>query len=38
MEDKILIKEFADLGVDFAMKAKQEEIIVFKWYTSVIYL
>lgn len=34
LENKILIKEFADVGLDFALMAKQEEQNVFKKYTS----
>lgn len=34
MENKILIKEFADVGLDFAIMAKQEELNVFKRYKS----
>jgi len=34
LENKILIKEFADMKLDFPAMAKQEEQIVFKRYTS----
>lgn len=34
LENKILIKEFADVGLDFAVMAKQEEMTIFKRYTS----
>ena len=34
MENKILIKEFHDVGLDFTVMVKQEEQIVFKRYTS----
>ena len=34
MENKILIKEFADVGLNFSTMAKQEEKNVFKRYTS----
>lgn len=34
MENKILIKEFADVGLNFSAMAKQEELNVFKRYTS----
>ena len=34
LENKILIKEFADVGLDFAVMAKQEEMTIFKKYTS----
>jgi len=34
MENKILIKEFHDVGLDFSAMAKQEELNVFKRYTS----
>lgn len=34
MENKILIKEFADVGLNFSAMAKQEEQNVFKSYTS----
>ena len=34
LENKILIKEFADVGLDFAVMAKQEEKTIFKRYTS----
>ena len=34
LENAVLIKEFADAGLDFAMMAKQEEMNVFKRYTS----
>jgi len=34
LENKILIKEFADMKLDFPAIAKQEEQIVFKRYTS----
>lgn len=34
MENKILIKEFADVGLDFSAMAKQEEQNVFKKYVS----
>ena len=34
LENKILIKEFADVGLDFAVMAKQEEVTIFKRYTS----
>lgn len=34
LENKILIKEFADVGLDFSMMAKQEEQNIFKRYTS----
>lgn len=33
-ENKILIKEFADVGLDFVVMAKQEEMTIFKRYTS----
>ena len=32
LENKILIREFADAGLDFAVMAKQEEMVVFKRY------
>ena len=34
LENKILMKEFADVGLDFALMAKQEEQNTFKRYTS----
>lgn len=34
MENKILVKEFADVGLNFPAMAKQEELNVFKRYTS----
>lgn len=34
LENKILIKEFANVGLDFAVMAKQEEQNTFKRYTS----
>lgn len=34
LENKILIKEFSDVGLDFSAMAKQEEQIIFKRYTS----
>lgn len=34
LENKILIKEFADVGLDFAVMAKQEEMTIFKRYAS----
>jgi len=34
LENTILIKEFADVGLDFAMMAKQEEMKVYKRYTT----
>lgn len=34
LENKILIKEFADMAQDFSMMAKQEELKIFKKYTS----
>lgn len=34
MENAILIREFADVGLDFAVMAKQEEMTIFKRYTS----
>ena len=34
LENEILIKEFADVGLDFALMAKQEEMNVFKRYTD----
>lgn len=34
LENKILMKEFADVGLDFALIVKQEEQNVFKRYTS----
>ena len=34
LENTILIKEFADVGLDFAVMAKQEELIVLKRYTA----
>lgn len=34
LENTILIKEFADVGLDFAMMAKQEEMKIFKRYTT----
>lgn len=34
LENKILLKEFADVGLDFAVMAKQEELKVFKSYVS----
>ena len=34
LENIILIKEFADVGLDFAVMAKQEEMKIFKRYTS----
>ena len=34
LENKILIKEFADVGLDFSIMAKQEEQNIFKRYTS----
>ena len=35
LENKILIKEFADMKLDFSAMAKQEEQNIFKKYTSV---
>ena len=32
MENKILIKEFADMALDFSLMAKQEEQCVFRKY------
>lgn len=34
LENKILIKEFSDVGLDFSAMAKQEEQNIFKKYTS----
>lgn len=34
LENAILISEFADVGLDFAVMAKQEEMTIFKRYTS----
>lgn len=34
LENKILIKEFSDVGLDFSAMAKQEEQNIFKRYTS----
>lgn len=34
LENIILMKEFANVGIDFALMAKQEEITIFKRYTS----
>ena len=34
LENTILIKEFADVGLDFALMAKQEEMKIFKRYTT----
>lgn len=34
LENKILIKEFSDVGLDFSAMAKQEEQYIFKKYTS----
>ena len=34
LENTILIKEFADVGLDFAVMAKQVELIVLKRYTA----
>ena len=34
LENKILLKEFRDVGVDFAVMVKQEELRTFKKYTS----
>ena len=34
LENKILLKEFADVGLDFSVMVKQEEQNVFKRYTS----
>ena len=34
LENKILIKEFADVGLDFSIMARQEEQNVFKKYVS----
>lgn len=34
LENKILMKEFKDVGVDFSVMAKQEELRAFKRYTS----
>ena len=34
LENTILIKEFADVGLDFAIMAKQEEMKVYKKYTT----
>ena len=34
LENTILIKEFADVGLDFAIMAKQEEQNIFKRYTA----
>lgn len=33
LENKILIKEFKDVGLDFAVMVKQEELNIFKRYT-----
>lgn len=34
IENKILIKEFDDVGLDFSVMVKQEELKIFKRYTS----
>jgi uncharacterized tellurite resistance protein B-like protein len=34
IENKILIKEFEDMGLDFSVMVKQEELKIFKRYTS----
>ena len=34
LENTILIREFAAVGLDFAVMARQEEINVFKRYTA----
>ena len=34
LENAILIREFSDVGLDFAVMAKQEEMTIFKRYTS----
>lgn len=34
LENAILIREFSDVGLDFAVIAKQEEMTIFKRYTS----
>lgn len=34
LENTILIREFSDVGLDFAVMAKQEEMTIFKRYTS----
>lgn len=34
LENKILMKEFSDVGLDFSAMAKQEEQYIFKKYTS----
>lgn len=34
LQNQILIREFADVGVDFAVMVKQEELAVFKRYAS----
>ena len=34
LENKILIKEFKDVGLDFALMVKQEELRAFKRYTT----
>jgi predicted lipid carrier protein YhbT len=33
LENKILIKEFNDVGLDFTVMVKQEELNIFKRYT-----
>lgn len=35
LENKIMIKEFADEGLDFSIMAKQEELKVFRRYTGI---
>ena len=34
LQNQVLIREFADVGVDFAVMVKQEELAVFKRYAS----
>lgn len=34
LENAILIREFSDVGLDFAVMAKQEEMTIYKRYTS----
>ena len=34
LENRILMREFADVGLDFAVMARQEEMKIFKRYTS----
>lgn len=34
LENAILIREFSDVGLDFAVMAKQEEMTIFKRYAS----